>query len=665
MRTHYSFYIFTLFLCLISCASKHPATLENDVEMAEEAGRLIIHKYSIALDRISVEDLENTKEKAIKAGIYFPYLSYLESLKEIINASNIGEKTTKCDEQYKKLTAENTFKYLSENLKWKCLKEVKNQFSNITKEQVPLVTSFVAENIEYFVKSIDEKDFLVFLKKYSNTVDKTSIVYHLTQYYLKTETTPPKKLKDYVTISSKLNQLISEHGYGFADESDRAINNLKTYLRKIYPNGGKPNIGKIVKRYYPQIKRLISRNVSHFDSPESIDEIVNLAFFLTRNNFQLMARSTLDFIRNNYTLDIEIENKLHFNYLWSYLTQNQYKKSMQYITNNNLITRFSSLSSQNQYWIGFVLKKTGNHKEASRLVKETVRHNPISFYSALIMKELQEAKGEDFKIVKSFYSSEYEYSDGFSKEFVQKYKNNFHRLNIWNKINANGFLLKEFSIIKNRYFSNLGSEEDLKIAKNNFYYNIAKYFNDIGAYLPSFQIVFNALEENEIQFSYALLSKLFPKPYQDEIKSLNNGLDTIFLYSLIRQESGFNPKAKSAVGATGLMQLMPRTARRFDRKATTETLTQPHVNIKIGVNYLSDLLQRYNNNLIEVLSAYNAGESRVDRWKKSYLIHDSNLFNIESIPFNETRKYVKLIMRNMFFYKFLLGDEEERKPSSI
>src|SRR5690606_28157815 len=152
-----------------------------------------------------------------------------------------------------------------------------------------------------------------------------------------------------------------------------------------------------------------------------------------------------------------------------------------------------------------------------------------------------------------------------------------------------------------------------------------------------------------------------PKPFWESIVSNKNNIDPILAISLIRQESGFNPEARSRVGATGLMQLMPNTAKRFNRRVTIKRLEDPFLNINIGTKYFSNLLKRYDTNVVHSLAAYNAGERRVDRWQDEYFTQDTALHNIEEIPFLETRKYVKLIFRNVFFYKFL---EEPAKVAS-
>jgi soluble lytic murein transglycosylase len=96
----------------------------------------------------------------------------------------------------------------------------------------------------------------------------------------------------------------------------------------------------------------------------------------------------------------------------------------------------------------------------------------------------------------------------------------------------------------------------------------------------------------------------------------------------------------------------------------------PQINIDIGTKYFKNLLKRYDGNLVYVLAAYNAGESRVERWRNVYFDTDATILkNIEAIPFLETRNYVKLIFRNIFFYKLLIDREtklaDTREPNRI
>jgi soluble lytic murein transglycosylase len=138
--------------------------------------------------------------------------------------------------------------------------------------------------------------------------------------------------------------------------------------------------------------------------------------------------------------------------------------------------------------------------------------------------------------------------------------------------------------------------------------------------------------------------------------SRENGLDPALVASLIRQESNFNPRATSPVGARGLMQLMPPVGRTLARSKgiagyTDESLYDPAINIKLGTTHLAALLRR-TSNLERVLAAYNAGESRVARWITKAGASDPEIFT-ERIPFVETRDYVRAIVRNRAFYGML------------
>lgn len=138
--------------------------------------------------------------------------------------------------------------------------------------------------------------------------------------------------------------------------------------------------------------------------------------------------------------------------------------------------------------------------------------------------------------------------------------------------------------------------------------------------------------------------------------SKENGLDPVLVASLIRQESNFNPLATSPVGARGLMQLMPAVGKSLaDAKGIRpwdpDILYQPAINIRLGTAHLSGLVRRYPD-VVKVLAAYNAGESRVAKWSGKAGAGDPEVFT-ERIPFVETRDYVRTILRNRAYYQAL------------
>jgi len=162
--------------------------------------------------------------------------------------------------------------------------------------------------------------------------------------------------------------------------------------------------------------------------------------------------------------------------------------------------------------------------------------------------------------------------------------------------------------------------------------------------------------------SEALRRYRYPLAYLEIIKNeaAQRGLDPYLILSLIRQESLFDPDAISPASALGLMQLLPSTAGREAANMGLlypgpEQLFDPDLNLRLGINHLKRLLERYPNSLAKALAAYNAGRRPVSRWEKRFASLDEEEF-IERIPYRETRGYVKLVLRNYWIYKELYGN---------
>jgi len=163
--------------------------------------------------------------------------------------------------------------------------------------------------------------------------------------------------------------------------------------------------------------------------------------------------------------------------------------------------------------------------------------------------------------------------------------------------------------------------------------------DDIGATQANYRLYFPVLERETLISS-----------------SRENGLDPVLVAALIRQESNFNPLATSPVGARGLMQLMPDVGRSLASAKgigpwNPDMLYEPDINIKLGTTHLSALTRKYPE-IVKQLAAYNAGESRVEKWSTKTGASDPEVFT-ERIPFVETRDYVRTILRNRAYYQAL------------
>jgi len=163
------------------------------------------------------------------------------------------------------------------------------------------------------------------------------------------------------------------------------------------------------------------------------------------------------------------------------------------------------------------------------------------------------------------------------------------------------------------------------------------------------------LEEAPFQF----WQLAYPMPWRSQLESLakEQDLDPYMVAGLIRQESEFDAEAISYANARGLTQVMPATgfdlSRRIGLKGYhTGQLFSPEVNLKLGTFYMRWLLDRVDSSPAFMLASYNAGKSRVDNWRGIYQFREPAEF-IESIPLDQTRHYVQVVLRNADFYRRL------------
>jgi hypothetical protein len=176
----------------------------------------------------------------------------------------------------------------------------------------------------------------------------------------------------------------------------------------------------------------------------------------------------------------------------------------------------------------------------------------------------------------------------------------------------------------------------------------------VGDPISQFRLLSTVFRDEPRLISQTTLRLFYPMKNLPLIRKYSSETDPFFVAALIRQESGFNAGAHSRVGAMGLMQLMPSTARRIER-TSKRSLMLPETNIRIGTKYIGHLVNRYDRDAELALAAYNAGPERVDDWTKRYPTTDRMLF-LDLIPYKETRDYVALIGRNFYWYHTLYGD---------
>ncbi len=173
----------------------------------------------------------------------------------------------------------------------------------------------------------------------------------------------------------------------------------------------------------------------------------------------------------------------------------------------------------------------------------------------------------------------------------------------------------------------------------------------------------NTADRTRSQHDYGLR---FLAPFDTQVRpaAREQSLDDAWVYGLMRQESRFISNAKSSVGASGLMQLMPATAKWVARKIGLKDydhrrVNDPQINLLLGTSYMRMVMEDLDNHPVLASAAYNAGPGRARRWRAEVPLEGA--IYAETIPFSETRDYVKKVMSNAVYYSVLFNGQ----PASL
>tara|TARA_R110002049_G_scaffold225521_1_gene397418 strand:- start:42384 stop:44333 length:1950 start_codon:yes stop_codon:yes gene_type:complete len=170
---------------------------------------------------------------------------------------------------------------------------------------------------------------------------------------------------------------------------------------------------------------------------------------------------------------------------------------------------------------------------------------------------------------------------------------------------------------------------------------------------------------------YDDLQLRFPQPYDDIVteNAKRFSLAPEYVYGVMRQESAMNSIAKSHAGASGLMQLMPATAKDVARELKIASpnrtaLLQPKMNVQLGSKYLRSMLDRYDDQQVLATASYNAGPHRVKRWLPPRETMSADVW-VDTIPYDETRKYVRRVMAYSTVYEWKMAQKTTRLQSRM
>ncbi|PIK14093.1 lytic transglycosylase domain-containing protein [Halobacteriovorax sp. JY17] len=314
--------------------------------------------------------------------------------------------------------------------------------------------------------------------------------------------------------------------------------------------------------------------------------------------------------------------------LWQ-LSWLEYKRKNYQVSSKLLLELHSDYSdtSKYSYWLAKSLSREKKTKESLPYFSKTIELNPYGYYGIQAKRVLGLKSDFNLEVIKSTEDNLFEWLIALGEyDSAKKY--------------LDGLIYSSKSDS-----SKLSLLERMNRARN---------------FQGSLRTFFNMDENQRGEIEKKFIQYIYPKPSL-ESKYLENKFDNNLAYSIIRQESAFNREARSFADAYGLMQVIPSRAQKLAKKHSipyqdTDDLYNIDVNMALGVHYLEDLKKMFQY-LPMVIGSYNAGEAAMSRWVKSRYQGDIEIF-IEDIPYQETRKYIKLVLRNYFIYQELPIDKK-------
>ena len=150
----------------------------------------------------------------------------------------------------------------------------------------------------------------------------------------------------------------------------------------------------------------------------------------------------------------------------------------------------------------------------------------------------------------------------------------------------------------------------------------------------------------------------WPRPYADRVEAAGSrGAEPDLVLAVMREESGYRPKVVSPVGARGLLQIMPETGSQLasqlgENPFDPDSLFEPETNIRFGAFYLAQLLEQFDGRTSAAVGSYNAGPHRVVVWLRERGDLEDDEW-VEAIPFDQTRRYVRRVLRSLHAYRVL------------
>lgn len=389
---------------------------------------------------------------------------------------------------------------------------------------------------------------------------------------------------------------------------------------------------KLIPEIYSRAELFYLKGRIHEEAKDSSEAIAN---------YDLTLTDLAQFNPKNLSFTLE---RVLWLKAWILYKNRQHEDSAKAFQALNEATTDLSEKSRAQFYLARSLKNTGKEIEAKALLDNVAQNDFFGYYGLVAYRELGKKLPA---LAKVKTASQFKFD--IKLEFLAETER---------QIYTDLIKFREYHLAE-RALNLIAKSKEQDI-------NLSLYLaKKAQMYLPLFRSFarLNNDEKLDVFINYPEL--IFPQPYKDQVEEMasKTNLPASLIYSIMKQESAFNEKARSHADAMGLMQVIPRLAKQLSRKFEVpfkkeDDLYDPNINIQLGSYELMEQVKKQNGQLTYVAAAYNAGPNALSNWLKNRN-RDDILEFIEEIPYDETRTYVKLIARNKLFYERISNRHNE------
>lgn len=335
-------------------------------------------------------------------------------------------------------------------------------------------------------------------------------------------------------------------------------------------------------------------------------------------------------------------DRLMWSQAWLDYKMENYQAMVAHLESAEKMLRDPFEKNKFHYWKARAMLKLGWTEQANQTLRALIREEPLSFYTCLAYQLLNLP-------IEPLQAIPVDQEPSLAKVASAKDNAVFEWLVYVNEKDLAQTFLTQVELLKS------ASSEQKELS-------ILKAYAHAGLYMPLFSRFGTLPTEVKQMVTQQHWNLLFPMPWSKQVSSSaeKNAIPIEFIYSIMRQESAFNPEARSSVDAMGLLQLMPSLAKHLASRDSSVgfekelDLLIPEVNIKLGATELANLLKRRSGQYALAVASYNSSDKAINNWLQSRDRKDLIEF-IEEIPYDETRTYIKLVFRNFIWYRRCLN----------